>query len=114
MLKHTSEVSKKTSVLETGKEQQSGNKVVESVGVLSSSSHIGHSTETKSAPLEQPQQHPTPESSGRHISYIHTVQISLLPVLNTSVSCAALAHQPFTDLQHVQLRAQIFVYGALM
>ncbi|VAH18204.1 unnamed protein product [Triticum turgidum subsp. durum] len=89
VLKHTSEVSKKTSVLETGKEQQSGNKVVESVGVLSSSSHIGHSTETKSAPLEQPQQHPTPESS-------------------------ALAPQPFTDLQHVQLRAQIFVYGALI
>ncbi|XP_044972240.1 uncharacterized protein LOC123439612 isoform X1 [Hordeum vulgare subsp. vulgare] len=89
VLKHTSEVSKKTSVLETGKEQQSGSKVVESVGVLSSSSHIGHSTETKSAPLEQPQQHPTPEIS-------------------------ALAHQPFTDLQHVQLRAQIFVYGALI
>ncbi|XP_073353250.1 protein SWOLLEN 1 isoform X1 [Aegilops tauschii subsp. strangulata] len=88
-LKHTSEVSKNTSVLDTGKEQQSGNKVVESVGVRSSSSHIGHSTETKSAPLEQPQQHPTPESS-------------------------ALAHQPFTDLQHVQLRAQIFVYGALI
>ena len=101
-------------VLDTGKEQQSGNKVVESVGVLSSSSHIGHSTETKSAPLEQPQQHPTPESSGRQISYIQTVIISLLPVINTSISCAALAPLAFTDLQHVQLRAQIFVYGALM
>ncbi|KAJ3689873.1 hypothetical protein LUZ61_019037 [Rhynchospora tenuis] len=37
-----------------------------------------------------------------------------LPDLNTSASSAQLVHQPFTDLQHVQLRAQIFVYGSLI
>ncbi|KAJ3681851.1 hypothetical protein LUZ60_014424 [Juncus effusus] len=34
-----------------------------------------------------------------------------LPDLNASDSAP---HQPFTDLQHVQLRAQIFVYGSLI
>ena len=38
---------------------------------------------------------------------------SSLPDLNTSAS-PVLFHQPFTDVQQVQLRAQIFVYGALM
>lgn len=37
---------------------------------------------------------------------------STLPDLNTSSS--SVFQQPFTDLQQVQLRAQIFVYGALM
>ncbi|XP_021682092.2 uncharacterized protein LOC110666046 isoform X3 [Hevea brasiliensis] len=37
-----------------------------------------------------------------------------LPDLNSSVSLAAVFQQPFTDLQQVQLRAQIFVYGALI
>lgn len=88
-LRHNSDESKKTSVLGTGEEQQLGTKVVQSVGVLSVSSHTGDSTRTKSAVLEHPQQHSTPASS-------------------------AVAHQPFTELQHVQLRAQIFVYGALI
>ncbi|TKY70821.1 Tudor, plant [Spatholobus suberectus] len=39
---------------------------------------------------------------------------SSLPDLNTSASPPVLFHQPFTDLQQVQLRAQIFVYGALI
>ncbi|XP_027361724.1 uncharacterized protein LOC113869548 [Abrus precatorius] len=38
---------------------------------------------------------------------------SSLPDLNTSAS-PVLFHQPFTDLQQIQLRAQIFVYGALI
>lgn len=38
---------------------------------------------------------------------------SSLPDLNTT-SASVLFHQPFTDLQQVQLRAQIFVYGSLM
>ncbi|KAL3331111.1 hypothetical protein AABB24_034754 [Solanum stoloniferum] len=38
---------------------------------------------------------------------------SSLPDLNTS-SASILFHQPFTDLQQVQLRAQIFVYGSLI
>ncbi|XP_022758642.1 uncharacterized protein LOC111305376 isoform X3 [Durio zibethinus] len=40
--------------------------------------------------------------------------VSSLPVLNALVSSSAVFHQPFTDLQQVQLRAQIFVYGALI
>lgn len=39
---------------------------------------------------------------------------SNLPDLNSSVSPSLMFQQPFTDLQQVQLRAQIFVYGALM
>lgn len=37
-----------------------------------------------------------------------------LPNSNTSGSQSALFQQSFTDFQQVQLRAQIFVYGALM
>lgn len=36
-----------------------------------------------------------------------------LPDLNSS-SLSSILRRPFTDLQQVQLRAQIFVYGALM
>ncbi|KAE9613141.1 putative Agenet-like domain-containing protein [Lupinus albus] len=39
---------------------------------------------------------------------------SSIPDLNTSASPPVLFHQPFMDLQQVQLRAQIFVYGALI
>ncbi|XP_019445049.1 PREDICTED: uncharacterized protein LOC109348895 isoform X2 [Lupinus angustifolius] len=39
---------------------------------------------------------------------------SSIPDLNTSASPPVLSHQPFMDLQQVQLRAQIFVYGALI
>ncbi|KAK4260388.1 hypothetical protein QN277_003511 [Acacia crassicarpa] len=37
-----------------------------------------------------------------------------LPDLNTSASTPVLFQQPFTDLQQIQLRAQIFVYGSLI
>ncbi|XP_042435257.1 uncharacterized protein LOC122021230 isoform X1 [Zingiber officinale] len=40
------------------------------------------------------------------------VQTSNLPDMSTSAT--PLFHQPFTDLQQVQLRAQIFVYGSLI
>ncbi|XVF03891.1 hypothetical protein REPUB_Repub05bG0032300 [Reevesia pubescens] len=43
-----------------------------------------------------------------------STSVSSLPDLNTSASSSVVFHQPFTDLQQVQLRAQIFVYGALM
>ena len=43
-----------------------------------------------------------------------TTPTSSLPDLNTSASPSAMFQQPFTDLQQVQLRAQIFVYGSLM
>lgn len=42
------------------------------------------------------------------------IPTSNLPDLNTSIPSAAYILQPFTDLQQVQLRAQIFVYGSLM
>ncbi|KAF0928711.1 hypothetical protein E2562_006134 [Oryza meyeriana var. granulata] len=87
--KHSSDESKKLAIVETDKEQLSGRKVVGSAEGSSVSSHTGHSTKTKSTPLEQEQKHPTPDVT-------------------------ALGRQPFTDLQHVQLRAQIFVYGALI
>lgn len=56
----------------------------------------------------------TSPTSDTTISNVPNVQSSILPDLNTSVSSAALIHQPFTDFQQVQLRAQIFVYGSLM
>ncbi|OMO52473.1 hypothetical protein COLO4_37160 [Corchorus olitorius] len=43
-----------------------------------------------------------------------STSVSNLPDLNTSASSSAAFNQPFTDLQQVQLRAQIFVYGALI
>ncbi|KAK1303825.1 hypothetical protein QJS10_CPB11g00329 [Acorus calamus] len=42
------------------------------------------------------------------------IQASTLPDLNSSFSAATLFRQPFTDLQQVQLRAQIIVYGSLI
>ncbi|KAG5528742.1 hypothetical protein RHGRI_029412 [Rhododendron griersonianum] len=43
-----------------------------------------------------------------------SIPISNLPDLNTSAPPSVSFHQPFTDLQQVQLRAQIFVYGSLI
>lgn len=43
-----------------------------------------------------------------------SIPTSSLPDLNTSASSSSFFQQPFTDLQQVQLRAQIFVYGSLM
>ncbi|CAA0807605.1 G2484-1 protein [Striga hermonthica] len=42
------------------------------------------------------------------------IPTSSLPDLNSSVASPAFFQQPFTDLQQVQLRAQIFVYGSLI
>ncbi|PRQ18219.1 putative Agenet-like domain-containing protein [Rosa chinensis] len=43
-----------------------------------------------------------------------TSATSGLPDLNSSAPASLVFQQPFTDLQQVQLRAQIFVYGALI
>lgn len=56
----------------------------------------------------------TDSNSAKAFSLVNTSTSSSLPDLNTSASSPVLFHQPFTDLQQVQLRAQIFVYGALM
>ncbi|XP_050378980.1 uncharacterized protein LOC126796248 isoform X2 [Argentina anserina] len=45
---------------------------------------------------------------------IHASSTSSLPDLNSSAAASLVFQQPFTDLQQVQLRAQIFVYGALI
>ncbi|XP_057786980.1 uncharacterized protein LOC131004346 isoform X4 [Salvia miltiorrhiza] len=42
------------------------------------------------------------------------IPTSSLPDLNTSAPSSSFFQQPFTDLQQVQLRAQIFVYGSLI
>ncbi|CAN6305892.1 unnamed protein product [Urochloa humidicola] len=81
--------SKKTSTVKAGREELSEGKVAESSGGPSDNSNVGDSSKSKSSPPEQSQQKPTPERSD-------------------------LVNFPFTDPQHVQLRAQIFVYGALI
>ncbi|KAI3453480.1 hypothetical protein Pfo_010143 [Paulownia fortunei] len=43
-----------------------------------------------------------------------SIPTSNLPDLNTSAPSSAFFQQPFSDLQQVQLRAQIFVYGSLI
>ncbi|OEL38203.1 hypothetical protein BAE44_0000778 [Dichanthelium oligosanthes] len=88
-LKSTSDDSKKTSIVKSGKEELSERKVAESAGGPSDNSNIGDSTKSESSSPKQSEQHPTPE-------------------------CSDLVNFPFTDPQHLQLRAQIFVYGALI
>ncbi|KAL6642693.1 hypothetical protein ACP70R_020874 [Stipagrostis hirtigluma subsp. patula] len=80
---------KKTSDDSNSKEKSSERKVTESAGRTSVNSHIGDSTKTTNSPVEEPRPPTTPE-------------------------CSDFVNLPFTDAQHVQLRAQIFVYGALI
>ncbi|KAM7494072.1 hypothetical protein LguiB_028681 [Lonicera macranthoides] len=55
------------------------------------------------------------ERSGAKSGGVVSIPASNLPDLNTSLPPpAALFQQPFTDVQQVQLRAQIFVYGSLI
>lgn len=88
-VKITSDDSKKKSIVEAGTEQLSERKVTESAVAPSDNSNVCNSTKNRSSPPEQSQKHPTPEGSD-------------------------LVNFPFTDPQHLQLRAQIFVYGALI
>lgn len=67
--------------------------------------------------LAQPnemQHHGHVESSGAKPFVFIGASNSSIPDLNNSASSSPMFQQPFTDLQQVQLRAQIFVYGALM
>nr|XP_027081034.1 uncharacterized protein LOC113703757 isoform X1 [Coffea arabica]XP_027081035.1 uncharacterized protein LOC113703757 isoform X1 [Coffea arabica] len=54
------------------------------------------------------------ERSGAKQGVVLPVSVSSLPDLNTSAQVSLFFQQPFTDLQQVQLRAQIFVYGSLI
>jgi len=83
---------------------------------------VGKSCTTSSAPvgtissgmqLVEIKPYTYTESNLMKTSTSTIVQSSSLPDLNSS-SATTLFHQPFTDLQQVQLRAQIFVYGSLM
>ncbi|KAJ0970534.1 hypothetical protein J5N97_018493 [Dioscorea zingiberensis] len=71
-------------------------------------------TISKDMQSEEIRQYPSIEGNSIKASCSASVQASDLPDLNSSISAAALSHQPFTDLQQVQLRAQIFVYGSLI
>lgn len=54
------------------------------------------------------------ERSGAKQGVVLSVSGSSLPDLNAQAQVSLFFQQPFTDLQQVQLRAQIFVYGSLM
>ncbi|KAL3647299.1 hypothetical protein CASFOL_008267 [Castilleja foliolosa] len=64
----------------------------------------------------------SPLGAGQLVTFESTVKprgpvsipTSSLPDLNTSAPTTAFFQQPFTDLQQLQLRAQIFVYGSLI
>ncbi|KAG8662260.1 hypothetical protein MANES_01G081400v8 [Manihot esculenta] len=59
------------------------------------------------------QHHGHVDSSNVKPPFVLATSTSGLPDLNSSILAAAF-QQPFTDVQQVQLRAQIFVYGALI
>lgn len=69
-------------------------------------------TSRKDLPLVDVRDHSSIDCSTIKISSSLVGQTSGIPDLNSSSS--TLFQQSFTDLQQVQLRAQIFVYGALM
>uniref|UniRef100_A0A1D1YQR7 Agenet domain-containing protein n=1 Tax=Anthurium amnicola TaxID=1678845 RepID=A0A1D1YQR7_9ARAE len=75
-------------------------------------STLVNTVSTVSRPVQlEIQQHSLSEGDCAKPSCASSVQTSNLPDSKTAV---ALLHQPFTDKQQVQLRAQIFVYGSLI
>ncbi|XP_078155791.1 G2484-1 protein isoform X2 [Carex rostrata] len=76
--------------------------------------HERKKTQAAPSPIKmEPTKKRPPGSSGR--ARVKTPSsASGLPDLSASASSTQLAQQPFTDLQHVQLRAQIFAYGSLI
>ncbi|XP_020247213.1 uncharacterized protein LOC109824977 isoform X1 [Asparagus officinalis] len=54
------------------------------------------------------------ESNHKKSSASPIVQPAGMPESNSSASSTTLVQQPFTDLQQLQLRAQIFAYGSLI
>ncbi|XP_071901168.1 protein SWOLLEN 1-like isoform X2 [Coffea arabica] len=54
------------------------------------------------------------ERSGAKQGVVLPISGSSLPDLNTSAQVSLFFQQPFTDLQQLQLRVQIFVYGSLI
>lgn len=79
----------------------------------SSSTHKSVGNLSKDKPLVEIREKPSIECSAKKASPSLDAQTSSIPDLNSS-SSLGLSHHNFTDLQQVQLRAQIFVYGALI
>ncbi|XP_039121948.1 uncharacterized protein LOC120258555 isoform X2 [Dioscorea cayenensis subsp. rotundata] len=71
-------------------------------------------TISKDMESDDKRQCPPIEDNSSKVSCSPSFQASDFPDFNSAISLAALSHQPFTDLQQVQLRAQIFVYGSLI
>ncbi|CAH9120043.1 unnamed protein product [Cuscuta europaea] len=91
-----------------------GNQVKETPVILServdsSCVHLGSSVSGQSVQVEAG----SVQRSGTKISNVASTSTSILPDLNSSATPVPF-QQPFTDLQQVQLRAQIFVYGSLI
>ncbi|XP_020263545.1 uncharacterized protein LOC109839500 isoform X3 [Asparagus officinalis] len=89
-------------------------KSTDSVEKLSSTYSTCGGTVSSGIQLEEIQPCMYAESNHVKTSGSPIVQSSSLPDLNSSTSVITLFHQPFTDSQQVQLRAQIFVYGSLI
>lgn len=83
-------------------------------GDKSSNPSISPSSNLQLIQSSEKQQHGHMDSSSSKPYPFLNASIAGLPDLNSSASPSVLGQQPFTDLQQVQLRAQIFVYGALM
>ncbi|XP_072960596.1 protein SWOLLEN 1-like isoform X1 [Typha angustifolia] len=80
----------------------------------STTSISAYVSENNNMQLKEMQKDPSTDSSDMKASCSPAVQTSSLPDLNSSVSTGSLFRQPFADIQQVQLRAQIFVYGSLI
>ncbi|XP_052171089.1 uncharacterized protein LOC127787201 isoform X2 [Diospyros lotus] len=128
--KIASGVSKKTperktrraSARSTGKENaKKGNHVKETTNIMQSeggdkacSLPLSFAGSSQLVQFEGMKAYANVERGGAVPCGIVSIPTSNLPDLNTSAPMSALFQQPFTDLQQVQLRAQIFVYGSLI
>ncbi|XP_077245028.1 protein SWOLLEN 1-like isoform X2 [Tasmannia lanceolata] len=91
------------------KETSVAKKTAEKDGDLCST--LDNSVETTNRAMQAEE---LPQYSGTKGCGVPAVKTSCLPDLNTSAPPTTLFHPHFTDLQQVQLRAQIFVYGSLI
>ncbi|XP_077236514.1 protein SWOLLEN 1-like isoform X2 [Tasmannia lanceolata] len=87
---------------------------IEKDGNLCRGSRNSLGTTSRAVQAEEMRQYTYFEGSSTQPCGVPSVQTSVLPDLNASAPSSTLFHQPFTDLQQVQLRSQIFVYGSLI
>ncbi|XP_077235410.1 G2484-1 protein isoform X3 [Tasmannia lanceolata] len=96
------------------KEKHGPKQTKEKDGNLCSASGNPVGTPSRAMQAEDMRQYTYLGGSSTQPCGVPTVHTSVLPDLNTSAPASTLFHQPFSDLQQVQLRAQIFVYGSLI